>query len=161
MLVNYMFFGTELGILSANLQYEAGVSFTAKAKLLNLAVLGVVALVFLLVSFKWSKAIVSVLLIASVALGGMSMVNVISAIRALNVYKQSASFTQEKEDPHFTLSKTEDNVVVIMLDRALAQAVPYIFAEKPELKAQFDGFTFYDNTTSFGTNTNFSSAGWL
>ena len=161
MLVNYMFFGTELGILSANLQYEAGVSFTAKAKLFNLAVLGAIALVFLLVSFKWSKIIISVLLIASIALGGMSALNMISAGRALNTYKQSASFTAEKEDPHFTLSKTEENVVVIMLDRALAQAVPYIFEEKPELKAQFDGFTFYDNTISYGTNTNFSSPALL
>jgi len=161
MLVNYMFFGTELGILSANLQYEAGISFTLQAKLLNLAVLAVVALAFLLVGIKWTKAAVSVLLIASIALGGMSAINVFSAGRALSTYKQSASFTAEKEDPNFTLSKTEENVVVIMLDRALAQTVPFIFAEKPELKAQFDGFTFYDNTTSYGTNTNFSSPALL
>ena len=41
-----------------------------------------------------------------------------------------------------------------MLDRALGSEVPYIFNEKPELLEQFDGFTYYPNTISYGACTN-------
>ncbi|MBR3637994.1 MAG: hypothetical protein IKN45_08790, partial [Lachnospiraceae bacterium] len=53
-----------------------------------------------------------------------------------------------------TLSKTEKNVLVLIIDRALSSEVPYIFNEKPELKKQFDGFTYYPNTISFAGYTN-------
>ena len=42
-----------------------------------------------------------------------------------------------------------------MLDRAMSEYVPYLFAEKPELREKFDGFTHYANTISFGGCTNF------
>ena len=61
----------------------------------------------------------------------------------------------DSEDiPPITLSKDGNNVVIIMLDRALGTQVPYIFDEKPELKEQFDGFTYYPNTISYGACTN-------
>ena len=44
-----------------------------------------------------------------------------------------------------------------MLDRAMGQYVPYIFNEKPELKEQFSGFTYYSNVISFGGQTNFGA----
>ena len=49
------------------------------------------------------------------------------------------------------------NVVVIMLDRAVNGFIPYIMNEKPELKAQFDGFTYYPNTLSYGYHTNIAA----
>lgn len=36
------------------------------------------------------------------------------------------------------------NDLMVIDARGLAQAVPYIFEEEPELKAQFDGFTFVE-----------------
>ena len=48
-------------------------------------------------------------------------------------------------------------MVVLMLDRAMGVYVPYLFQEKPELKEQFSGFTYYDNTISFGGFTNFAT----
>ena len=41
-----------------------------------------------------------------------------------------------------------------MLDRAMGAYIPYIFNEKPELKEQFSGFTYYSNAVSFGMSTN-------
>ena len=46
------------------------------------------------------------------------------------------------------------NVVIIMLDRAIGYYVPFFMEERPELQQQFDGFTFYSNTLSFGPMTN-------
>lgn len=41
-----------------------------------------------------------------------------------------------------------------MLDRAVGEFLPYIFNKKPELQAQFDGFTAYMDVVSTGSLTN-------
>ena len=58
------------------------------------------------------------------------------------------------EEKLFPFSKTNKNVVVFMLDRAISTFFPYILKEKPELQEQFRGFTYYPNTISFGGTTN-------
>ncbi len=151
MIVNYMFFGTNLGIISSTLQYEKNIKFTSYEQLINLAVLfAVAALLFFIVS-KWSKVVTGVLLSAVIALGGMSVVNIVK----INTSVDSIKVTDTEEMPHFNLSKDGQNVVVLMLDRAMGEYVPYMFNEKPELKEQFDGFTYYSNTISYGGHTNF------
>ena len=49
--------------------------------------------------------------------------------------------------------KNGKNVVVIMLDRALGTYAPYILNENPELKQQFDGFTYYSDHVSLYART--------
>ena len=58
------------------------------------------------------------------------------------------------EEVAIPMTKTGKNVVVIMLDRMISGYVPYIMNERPELKDQFDGFTYYPNTISLGHSTN-------
>jgi hypothetical protein len=53
----------------------------------------------------------------------------------------------------YTLSKTEQNIVVIMLDGAISAFVPYIFAENQSAAAFWSGFTWYPNCVSFGPFT--------
>jgi len=154
--VNYMAFGTDLGLLNSNLQFENGLSFSKLEMLVNLAVLAIVAVVLLLVAAKWKKAVAGVLLTGVIALGcmsGLNMLGISRSIDEMNLQNPSDS----AQTPHFTLSKTEENVVVIMLDRAMGLYTPYIFNEKPELQKQFDGFTYYKNTISFGGHTNFGA----
>jgi hypothetical protein len=55
--------------------------------------------------------------------------------------------------PVYTFSETGQNVLVIMLDRAISGYLPFIFEEKPELFSAFDGFTFYPNCAAFGSHT--------
>lgn len=55
--------------------------------------------------------------------------------------------------PVYHLSRTEKNVVVIMLDRAINSFFPIITEEMPEVKKQFAGFTYYPNTVSPGNFT--------
>ncbi|MBR6650069.1 MAG: YidC/Oxa1 family membrane protein insertase [Clostridia bacterium] len=153
MLVNYMFFGTKLGNISASLQYDEGMMFELSEKLINLAVVVVLAALLVLVINKWKKVVSLVLVTAIVALGGMSVVN---ATKINGSIKQITSAGQN-EMPSYELSTEGQNVVVIMLDRALNEYIPYIFNEKPELKEQFAGFTYYSNTISFGAKTNFGS----
>lgn len=151
--VNYMFFGRELGLLSPNLQYENGMDFGWKISLLNLAILAVLALGLYLVAARWKKQVLSILVIGTLALGGMSVANMVGISTSIGGVRAQAD--NLGGDPHFSLSKTGKNVVVLMLDRAMGDYVPFIFDEKPELKAQFSGFTAYSNVLSFGGHTNF------
>lgn len=154
MTVNYMFFGLNLGNISASLKYDNDMVFTLSEQLINIAVLAAVAIIVLLCIKKFKRVVSTVLAIAILALGGMSVIH-INTIRT-DIDSISAEALESGKSPNFDLSTTGKNVVVIMLDRAMGEYVPYIFNEKPELKEQFAGFTYYSNTMSFGATTNFA-----
>lgn len=156
MLVNYMFFGTDLGIISANLVYENGLVFGATQILQNLLVMVAVAGVLYIISCKFQKVIGTVLLTGVIALGGMSGFNIMTIQEAATAAENQVGAISDST-PHFNLSKNGKNVVVIMLDRAMGQYIPYIMNEKPELQEQFEGFTYYSNVISFGGFTNFGT----
>ncbi len=148
--VNYMFFGTKLGVISSSLVYESGLRFEISEILINAGVLIAVAALVVLAVAKWKKAAGAVLLAGSFAVAVMAGVNIVTAKNSID-----GLVTEEgAEMPHFTLSRTGKNVVVIMLDRALGDFFPYLVAENPELEKKFDGFTYYSNVISFGGHTN-------
>lgn len=157
MIVNYMFFGTKLGIISSTLQYENGVSFSKTEQLLNIAVVVAVVVVFYFVASKWGKIVTGVLLSAVIALGAMSVVNIVKINSSVNSINSEGT----AEMPSFELSTEGKNVVVLMLDRGMGEYVPYIFNENPELKEKFDGFTYYSNTISHGSYTKFCTPALL
>ena len=154
MLINYMFFGTDLGIITSTLQYEKGLAFSGQEKILNLAVLLAAGIGLYFIFRKWNRAVITILLTATIALGGMSFVNVGKINRSVDEIAHHQS-TESAQMPSFQLSKNGKNVVVLMIDRALGEYIPYLFQEKPELQDQFEGFTYYSNTISFGGFTNF------
>ena len=154
-IVNYMFFGTDLGVISSTLQYENDMSFSPEQQLLNLLILAVVAVILYLCVCRWKRIALDILLIAIAALSVITAMN-------LNVIKTfvggiRVQASAKSEEPHFPISKTGQNVIVIMMDRAMGEYVPYLFQEKPELAEQFAGFTYYENTISFGGHTNFGA----
>mgnify|MGYP003303304051 CR=1 FL=1 len=153
MIVNYMFFGSKLGNISATLQYDNGMYFTITEYVVNTLVILAIGVILYFIVKKWGKLVTSVLLISALAMSVMCVVNVFSIKKSVD----SINISDASKTPHFELSKTGQNVVVIMLDRAIGEYVPYILNEKPELKEQFDGFTYYSNTISFGSKTNFGS----
>ncbi len=154
--LNYMAFGTDMGVLSSALQYENEFRFGIITQLVNIAViLALVAVMWIVIKY-WKKVCSGVLLTAVIALGGMSVINV-NKISA-SVSELDGMITEvANSTPHFTLNREGQNVVVIMLDRAMGAFVPYLFAESSELKEQFDGFTYYKNTITHGGFTNFGS----
>lgn len=152
--VNYMFFGTDLGVISSTLKFDNGLMFNLSDQLINLAILAAVAAVFLLVVIKFKKVASGILAVTILALAGMGTVNTVKAGESVASIENSE---EASEIPSFTLSTTGKNVMVIMLDRAISEFVPYIFNEKPELVEKFDGFTYYPNTLSLGGFTNFGT----
>lgn len=161
--VNYMFFGTKLGSLSPELKYETSPVFAPSEIWINcLVVLCAIVLLFLV--WKYLQKLVGwALLVLTVAILILSVKNV-SKIRKVTpqarelVMNTTVVDQQAQRDAvHFTLSKEGNNVVVLMLDRAISSYIPYMFQEKEELAGQFDGFTYYPNTLSFGGHTNFGA----
>ena len=154
MLVNYLFFGTSLGTLSATLKYENGMSFPLWEQVLNLLILTAVALILYLLLRRFRRGTVTIVITALIAIVSMSVVNMFQINASIGSLSTSGS---SAEDISLPISKTGKNVVVIMLDRAMGEYIPYLFNEKPELVDKFDGFTHYSNTISFGGHTNFAT----
>lgn len=155
---DYMFFGTGLGLLTPELRFEKQPSFSNGIILANEAVL---AVLFFLVFFLWlkrKKVMASALSIALIVLGGMSVLNLYDIYDSLPQIEKMVK-QENSAQPSYALSRTGKNVIVLMLDRAISGYVPYLFNEKPELKRQFAGFTFYPNTISYGHGTNNGSPG--
>ena len=152
---NFLTAGTDLGILSSNLQYKVVPHFALSEYLINTAFVVGLTVVFIFI-FKKFRTLVRIILIAGiVAVLAFSIWNIRSIRGTYRAFRDR--YTVSEEAPSIPLSKTGKNVIVLMLDRAIGPEVPYIFNEKPELKEQFDGFTYYPNTISFGGHTNLAS----
>ncbi len=163
-LVNYMFFGKNFGTLTTQLAFEDTVYYPAKAILLNLLVLAVLALIMYLI---WKRLPGLISRIYVVVLAGMlilcisNTVSTQSYIKKIPGLKRASTAAADSEEtqiePIFSLSRNGKNVMVLMMDRMISGYLPYILHEKPELAKQFEGFTWYPNTLSYGRSTNFGS----
>lgn len=153
---NFMFFGRDYGNMSSNLVFDTSPVYCQQ--LLNLLVLAALSgLVYLLWKNK-QEILRFVTFTAALAAIAMSVMNMVQ------IQKVSAAKTeqvqQNNEDlPSIPLSRDGKNVVILMLDRAMGGYVPYLMNEKPELREQFAGFTYYPNTMSYGGCTNFGAPG--
>lgn len=155
-IMDYMFFGTDLGILSSSLVYEKDFKYTISQMLINIGLIAVLCIVMSVTFNRYKKFVTGALATGLIAMAGMSVFNMNSINSSVAFLKKQSEEANEKT-PTVTLSKTEKNVVVIMLDRALGPYIPYLFNEKPELASKYDGFTYYSNTVSFGGFTNFGT----
>ena len=154
--VDYMFFGTNFGTLFAELRYESGMDWGIMDQIYNLGILSLIAIIFIIIAMKLPKFVGTILLTAVLAIGFMSGNNIININKSIKEYEVLVE-NGTLGKPQFNLSKTGKNVIVLMLDRAMNQFVPYMFNEKPELQEQFAGFTYYPNTISYGGYTKIAS----
>ena len=152
--VNFMFFGRDYGNMSPNLTFDLAPAYGQKLE--NLAVLAGIALVVFFIWKKKQELFRFVALTAAVAALGMSLMN-LSQINGIVTDKTQQLEQSGDKLPEIPLSKDGKNVVVLMMDRAVNSYFPYLLNEKPQLKEQFAGFTYYPNTISYGGFTNFGS----
>jgi len=160
-LTDYMFFGNRTGMVSPVLVFEGGLSVDMKIGVLSLGIAVVLAVV-VWTCFRYRKfwqSVLSILILSLLVLGIRDMRKADRELKEMDYIKSLSAQTETKEvEPILTLSKTEKNVVVFMVDRAISDYFPYIMAEKPELAEQFSGFVYYPNTVSFGQYTIYASA---
>ena len=157
-LINYMCFGHNLGIISPTLVYENDLMFTKTEKFINIISVIVTTLILFFI-FRFKKLLPMVTLILIISTGVVS----INQIHKTQILLNDMSYIKESKNSNsssnqiFTLSKTGKNVIVFMLDRAISGFIPYIIEEKPEIKNQFSGFTYYPNVISYGAHTMFGA----
>ncbi len=157
--VDFMFISKNFGTIDTSLKYADTFMYTAKEKLINIAVIiGIVLIVALIINLKpsVSKVLAAVLLIGTIGISIYSTISINSELGKVKVTK-TETLANDGSSRIFHFSKEGKNVIVIMLDRAMGDYVPYIMNEKPELKEQFSGFTYYPNTTSHGFFTVFGA----
>ena len=153
-IMDYMVFGKGLGQINNLLVFDDEVSYDAKIKLINLLCIAVLAAVMVFVFVKLKKIPGVVLLAGIIALAGMSVSN----MRYVTEKYNGLTYLRESSDiASLRLSTEGKNVIVIMLDRGLGCVFPYFMNEDPDLARQFDGFTYYPNTISFGCHTKFGA----
>ncbi len=154
--VNQFVFSKSFGVLYTDLQYDDHVEYTVLYAVIN-AVAGLLILAVILLLLKKKPIILKYLaIIITIPLLVLSLRN-ISIIRADTKDAETGFETAESYEGILRLSRTGNNVVVFMLDRAIGGYIPYIFDEKPELMDHYQGFVYYPNTVSLGRCTNIGS----
>ena len=153
---DYMLFGRNYGIISSALQYETAIYAQAGPVLLNISCILLLTAAVILIYKKWPVVLRVFCLYGCVALTVLSVIN-ISNLEHKTAELREISGRQTEEKATFRLSRNGKNVVVIMLDRTISAFVPWFMNEKPELLRQFDGFTYYPNTLSYGYHTNIAA----
>lgn len=151
--VNYLGFGRNLGLMSNMLIYDEGMAFTTKEMLVNLAALiAVIALVTVLYRFRKPaiRAVLVIMILTSAIVSARNLMQIRKTVSEAMVEIRKAK--EDRAEIH--LSKSGNNVVVMILDRAISSYIPYIFNEKPELVDKYDGFVYYPNTMSYSGVTN-------
>jgi YidC/Oxa1 family membrane protein insertase len=97
---------------------------------------GVVVIIFGVALFSVIKSSTTII--------GALMGNKVTHNKPIDNNQQEAIY-----EPHYTFSKTKQNVVVVVLDRAIGNFAYSAFNDDEELRSGFTGFTYYPNTISF------------
>jgi hypothetical protein len=93
------------------------------------------------------------LLISVTSYGVFNLFVIHQKFAEIHEKKNTGAGSSDSFQPLFNFSKNGKNVVIVMLDKAIAGYVPYVFEEKPELLSRFSGFVWYPNCVSFGGHT--------
>ena len=152
---NYLVAGSFMGLISSSLQYSRLPEFGRKKIGLSLLISAAIIALIILIAKK------NMAILRAIALAGVFSILILTGINTVKItgdYKKLEYLKNEDGlRPEIPLSRNGKNVMVIMMDRALGTETEYIFKEKPQLKEQFAGFTYYPNTVSFGAYTNFGA----
>ena len=156
--INVFLFAGNYGTISENLHFDnptllkSSLSFSG----LNILVLifCFVAVVFLLYK-KYYRVISTVYMIMLLTFVPMTIKYATEINKEYSRYTKMNSDSSDKNEISqiFSLSKTKQNVVVLMLDRAINSFFPILLDYYPQLREQFGGFTYYPNTISFNDRT--------
>lgn len=155
--INYLFFGKDTGTINTILVFDNEPSYSLSQIMINVLV---VLLVFAtcIYLYRFRKVCSLVLIAATLTAITVSVINIKKINDSYSSVMEHVDDFRESDTPKIVLSSTGENVMVIMLDKAMSRYIPYIFNEFPELKDQYDGFEYYPNTLAFGQHTIFGSS---
>ena len=150
-LIDFFFFGKVSIYISPELKYDTIPQYSEIQYIINLIVLIAASLILGIILYKRNKWIKTIYVLLIIGITILSCVNVFGIEKKVNEMAYLKADTRDFQG--FSLSKNGKNVMVIMLDRGVGTYIPFIFAERPELKDKFSGFTHYSNVISHGEDT--------
>jgi YidC/Oxa1 family membrane protein insertase len=109
------------------------------------------ALFFFLKKQKILSTIFNATALAILIMACINMVSIYTEGKKLAKLKTDITGTVNNDVFHFTSTGT--NTFIMFLDRAVGMCMYPALEQMPELADQFDGFTWYSNTLSFGHTT--------
>ncbi len=160
-IVNIFILNVPGGTVSQTLQFVDGAVYRAGPHYLAFNALASLALIlaFLVaVSFGKTRTVSALLTVLAISTAGLSVYKATLIHAGYESYRNirsedSGASSASDTGAVFHLSKTGKNVFVIMLDKAISSYFPLVLREKPELALDYEGFTYYPNTLSFGQKT--------
>jgi len=160
---DYLLFPYRGGLLTNALTFiSEGEEDTILYFIRNLTVCGSCALLIVLLRKRFPKVIFCIMAVFPVISSVYFLKDVIRIDRqSREWYAKRAQEEAGLSDTSLPLSRNGHNVIIIGLDRAISSYIPFIFTEKPELLASFDGFTWYPDTASFGCVTPLAMPGLM
>ena len=153
--MNYFLFNKRFGLLSDKLIYDNPMRFRAKDLVFNILANIAVIVVSCLVARYLKKLVAPLLSVILLTAIMVSLFNI--QVTEISMKNYSYSYSNTREEVIAPMTTKGKNVVVIMMDRMMGAYIPFIFNERPDVAKQFDGFTYYPNTVSFGQFTNFGA----
>lgn len=153
--LDYFLFARNTGRISADLVYKDFPVYPVSGMIIQLAVIAAAVAVMAIIWVKKRTLLKGIYGVLCTVLILMSLLNIARIYRVIS--RTDFDLVRNADDLNFPLSKNGKNVIFIMLDMGISGYVPYIMAERPELKETFSGFTYYPNTISFGMHTNFGA----
>ena len=154
---DYMLGGQKLRNISPLLAFTSPPFFSAKDKLINILCIAVIILLMVVLVKKKRRLAEKLVLTLLLCVVGISCVEFGKVNSATKGFDYESANEAAQVTPIIPLSKTGQNVVVFMLDRAISGYVPFIFNEDPKLAEEYSGFVYYPDTVSFSGFTNYSS----
>jgi hypothetical protein len=155
--LNLFLFPGNYGIISVQLVFDDGVNHSFQDITRNLLVLLIpLAVITAIAAFNKPKIISFIGALCVFSFTGVSLYNLINIngeFQKVKSFRGQSDTGIEEVLPVFNLSKTGNNIVVIMLDRAQSAFIPFIFEESPRLNKLYSGFVYYPNTVSFNGYT--------
>lgn len=152
----YAFYG-KFGDMTKELLFHKVPEFDDTSKIINIAAIAALIIVIMFLYIRYKKVVGALYQIIILMAIGLTILNLVKTSQILDEERYEESVVQKDYEEFIPLSREGKNVVVIMLDRAISEYIPYMFNEKPELASQFEDFVYYPNTVSYAGFTNMAS----
>lgn len=151
---NAYIFAGNYGSMDATLKFIDGLASPSKIFLLLnvLSILLALALPAFLVHFKFQKLLSNLCLVASFVFVVLTVINTRKITSEYKAFAESHQ-TSDSQNTKFSLSKTQPNIVIFMLDRFDSAYVEQILEDQKNLESKLDGFKFFPNCLSFNGHT--------
>ena len=163
--INAFLFSGNYGSMDITLKFIGGIEAQSNFFiLLNLIInLIIIIGVSFILSLKKNKIFTSITLVALISFLILGIINTTKIKKDYKAFEAFHSSNASSDESDFTtkfhLSKTEKNVIIIMLDRAESSYFPHILENFPEFNKKLSGFTYYPNTVSCNGHTLMGSPG--